>query len=139
LSAHGLPVDPVGRQVLDSKTLKLISKSKTTAGAPRSKVAAALCSIAPMVQSLLAAFPATVGDGNRKSSLKHKTRHTIEMTGGPVFAKARCLDRDKLCQAEAEFRQLDAAGIICHSDSPWSLPLHMVRKKDGLWRPCSDY
>jgi hypothetical protein len=61
------------------------------------------------------------------------------MTGGPVFAKARCLDRDKLCQAEAEFRQLDAAGIICHSDSPWSLPLHMVREKDGLWRPCSDY
>ena len=35
LSAHGLLVDPVGRQVLDSKTLKLLSKPSTAAGTPR--------------------------------------------------------------------------------------------------------
>ena len=33
LSAHGLLVDPVGRQVLDSKTLKPLSKMPTAAGA----------------------------------------------------------------------------------------------------------
>jgi hypothetical protein len=32
LSAHGLLVDPVGRQVLDSKNLKPLSKTKTAAG-----------------------------------------------------------------------------------------------------------
>jgi hypothetical protein len=85
----------------------------------------------------LASFLAIVGDGKRKPSPKHKIRHTIETTGRPVFAKARGLNPDKLRQAEAEFRELEAADIIRCSDSPWSSPLHMVRNKDGSWRPCN--
>jgi hypothetical protein len=122
LSAHRLLVDPVGRQVLDSKTLKPLSKTPTAAGMLRSKFAAALCSITKSVQSLLASFPAIVGDGKGKPYPKHKIRHTIETTGRPVFAKARRLDPDKLRKAEAKFRELEAAGIIRRSDSPWSLP-----------------
>ncbi len=56
-----------------------------------------------------------------------------------MFAKACGLDPDKLRKAEAEFRELEAAGIIRRSDSPWSSPLHMDHKKDGSWRPCGDY
>jgi hypothetical protein len=130
LSAHGLLVNPVGRQVLDSKSLKLLSTAKSAAGDPRSKFATALCSIALTVRSLLASFPAIVGDGKGKLSPKHKIRHTVETTGRPVFAKARRLDPDKLCQAEAEFCQLEAAGIIRRSDSHRSSLLHKVRKKD---------
>ncbi len=104
LSAHGLLVDPVGRQVPDSKSLKPLSKPKTAAGGPHSKFSAALCSIAPTVRSLLAAFPAIIGNGNGKPSLKHKIRHTIETSGRPVFAKALRLDPDNLRTAEAEFR-----------------------------------
>ncbi len=97
------------------------------------------CSISLSVGSLLASFSAIVGDRKGKPSPKHKIRHTIETTGRPVFAKARRMDPDKLRQAEAEFRELEAAGIIRRPDSPWSSPLHMVRKKDGSWWPCSDY
>ncbi len=79
----------------------------------------------------MASFPAIVSNGKGKPSPKHRIRHTIETTGCPVFAKACCLDPDKLRQAEAELRELEAAGIICCSDSPWSSNLHMVCKKDG--------
>jgi hypothetical protein len=87
LSAHGLLVNPVGRQVLDSKSLKPLSKPTTAAGTLRSKFAKALCSIAPAVRTLLALFQAIVGDRKGKPSPKHKIRHTIETTGHPVFAK----------------------------------------------------
>jgi hypothetical protein len=63
LSAHGLLVDPVSRQVLDSKSLKPLSKTKTAVREPHSKFAAALYSIAPTVRSLLSSFPTIVGDG----------------------------------------------------------------------------
>ncbi len=62
LSAHRLLVNPVGRQVLDSKTLKPLSKPLPAAGRQRSKLATALCSIAPTIRSLLAAFPTIIGD-----------------------------------------------------------------------------
>ncbi len=73
LSAHGLLVDPVGRQVLDSKSPKPLYKTPTAAGTPRSKFAASLCSIAPSVRSLLEMFPAILGDGNRRNT-KSATR-----------------------------------------------------------------
>ena len=59
--------------------------------------------------------------------------------GPPVFAKARRLDAEKLESARKEFAAMEAAGVICRSNSPWASPLHMVQKPDGSWHPCGDY
>ena len=52
--------------------------------------------------------------------------------GPPVFTKARRLDGEKLKFARKEFAAMEAAGVVCRSNSAWASPLHMVQKPDGF-------
>jgi hypothetical protein len=65
--------------------------------------------------------------------------HHIRTSGPPNASRFRRLDAEKLAAAKAEFLQLEKDGIVRRSDSPWSSPLHMVRKADGTWRPCGEF
>ena len=63
-------------------------------------------------------------------------KHQIETTcPHPVKAHYRCLDKDKLAAAEAEFLAMKQQGIVRRSKSSWASPLRMVRNNViAVWR-----
>jgi len=57
-------------------------------------------------------------------------QHILNKPRPPVFAKSRCLDPAKLAVAKAEFSTMEKAGVIPHSNSPWTFKYG----QEELWR-----
>ena len=65
--------------------------------------------------------------------------HIVTLHERPIKQKVRPLSPQRRKAVEQEFNDLEKAGIIRRSKSPWASPLHVVTKKDGSFRPCGDY
>ena len=87
---------------------------------------------------LLSLFPSLTGQVT-STVTEHPVQHHIVTTGPPVKCKPRRMDPQRLLDAKRDFAELEKQGIVRHSSSPWSCPLHMVKKPDGTWRSCGDY
>ncbi|KAG7307830.1 hypothetical protein JYU34_006426 [Plutella xylostella] len=90
--------------------------------------------------SLLQEYPEITKPAGLNTPSKHNTMHYIRTTPGPpVASKPRRLDPTRLQIAKKEFEDMLNNGTARRSESPWSSPLHLAKKKNDGWRPCGDY
>ena len=96
--------------------------------------------IPPEVQSILdqfsSLFEAPTGLPPRRAY-----DHTIPLIPGatPVSMRPYRLALALKTELEKQIQEMLKTGVICPSNSPFSSPLFMVKKKDDTWRPVIDY
>ena len=83
-------------------------------------------------------FPAVFNSSKLLPPVTHDVQHHIVTEGRPAASKYWRLDSVKLQAAKKEFEAMEQQGIVRRSKSSWASPLHMVKKKDGSWRPCEE-
>lgn len=90
--------------------------------------------------NLLREYPDITRPAGKPISPKHSTMHHIRTTPGPpVSSRPRRLDPERLQIAKKEFDEMLQNGTARRSESAWSSPLHLAKKKNDGWRPCGDY
>jgi hypothetical protein len=139
LKHHQLVVDIYSKQLLPRASLSAPVAGDVFAIADCAASQAPATVSAQQWTEILEQFPSVTKPFEVRSAPAHGVEHSIETVGRPTMAKFRRLDPARLAAAKEEFQRMLEAGIVCRSQSCWSSPLHMVRKKDGGWRPCGDF
>lgn len=135
---YNLLVDCRNQRLIDGVTTLSVS-------IPAQRTTEAISSVRTTMEDtdyhrLLREFPEVTRPAGKPGIPKHNTEHHIRTTPGPsVSSRPRRLDPERLKIAKQEFEEMLMNGTARRSESAWSAPLHLARKKNDGWRPCGDY
>lgn len=132
--------------IIDCRNKRLIDNiTSLTTHVPAQPAAENISSVRTLLDvtpyhHILSEFPEITRPAGKPETPKHNTVHHVRTTSGPpVSSRPRRLDPERLRVAKKEFDDMLLNGTARRSESSWSSPLHLARKKNDGWRPCGDY
>ncbi|UYV80839.1 ASB3, partial [Cordylochernes scorpioides] len=92
------------------------------------------------ILSILKRYDKIFDKNNEPVKQTSVTKHKIETRNHqPIKHRPYRVSPTERQAIQTEVDKMLDAGIIRHSESPWSSPVILVKKKDGDWRFCVDY
>ena len=91
------------------------------------------------LKDLFQEFSDIISQGEDNLGCTPLLQHTIETKGPPLHQPYRRQDPAVRREEMAQVQQMLMSGVIRPSNSPWSSPMVMVKKKDGSLRFCVDF
>lgn len=136
LAAHQFLIDTARSQLI---SLQGHSATDLQLPAATEIISTISASFKSKFESLLDDYPQLLKPNFHLKVMPHGVQLAINTKGPPLFCRPRRLAPEQLQAMETEFAAMEEAGIVRRSKSSWASPLHVVRKRDGGWRPCGDY
>ena len=91
------------------------------------------------LQSLLKSFGNIFVSEDGSLGRTSVVKHGINTSGNPIRQPIRRQAESLKSAVNSEVEKMLSKGVIRQSNSPWSSPVVMVKKKNGSWRFCIDY
>ncbi len=94
----------------------------------------------PIVTNLIRKYSTVFSTGETDIGRTSLVKHSIE-TGDarPIKQRPRRAPREQQEEIDRQVKVLLDDGLIEPTQSPWSTPVVLVKKKNGTWRLCCDY
>lgn len=129
--------------ILDLKSSKLIDSLTTlrTSGSLEHTQQLSISTINSQsnLHTVIKQFIELTGANTYKLPTSSNVCHRIIVDCQPIAEPLRRYAGEKFKAIKEEFDLLLQLGVIRPSSSPWSSPIHVVKKKTGGWRACGDY
>eukprot|EP00731_Ephydatia_muelleri_P003372 Em0001g3372a len=91
------------------------------------------------LKRLIWEFRGTFASENSAPGRTDVVKHSIRVQGPPVRQPLRRIPYSLQDSVSKEAKKMLHQGVIRESNSPWSSPVVMVKKKDGSWRFSIDF
>jgi hypothetical protein len=93
-----------------------------------------------ILANLLREFQFSFSSSSADMGTTDLVQHSIKTKNAPPIKQPpRRIPMAKLAEANKEINDMLEKGVIETSDSPWSSPIVLVKKKDGTIRFCVDF
>ena len=95
---------------------------------------------AQLVNTLRDEFSNVFEGDKRLRRIRHSVIADVHtLTETPISLSARRLNPEQYQALKVEHKRLIDQGVLERSQSPWTSPIVMVKKKSGGWRLCADF